>query len=1025
MGSLGKISRPRLPRVLARARLFRLLDSARQRPATWVVGPPGAGKTTLVASWLTNRKLKSLWYQVDVSDGDPATLFQYLAAAAEKLAPRRPKLPALTPEYTLDVFTRRFFRELCAMLSAPTILVFDNCQDAPAGSPLEAVLREALQELPEGMSAVLISRQEPPAGLARLRTHELLQVIPAEELKVTAREAAKIARLRGNTMSAAAVAAACHRVQGWAAGLVLTFARGGTTAPRASSASVKPQLLFDYFAGEIFDRVDDETRQVLIETALPPNVTGALARQLTGCERAEAILANLARRGYFTLRHDGTDSVYEYHPLFREFLLARANESMSPERLAETRRCAGLLLSASGQVEAAVELLSGAGAWADLANAILSEAALLLRAGRAATLGSWIGSLPPSVVQRYSWLLYWQGMCKLPFDPATARQPLESAFAAFRASGDAAGAYRAWSAITLSYHHEWADLTPIDTWIVEFDALRRQFPVIPEPDVEAGVLVAIVTALTFRQPDHPATDEWVQRATDFVLGDSDLQGRVNVASPLGIYLSWFKGDMRRAESIMAALRTAVRTSELPPAIVLEWRATEGAYHQARLESEGCLRASLEGLEFARATGIGLWNVRLGTFVVWAAAARGDWSTVADYLDRIRPTSDRSLLSTAQWAFARGTCALSKREYDVAAECGRIGIETSVRSGFQFGVVLTRLLAARAHECRNELDLAGEHLQAALRIGEATGSRLCTFIGGLIGTTIAYRRGDERQAEECLRRAFALAREHGLTAFFYFTAAEMADLCARALAKGIEPEYAEATIRRLKLEPGERGRDVERWPWPIRIRTLGGFEILKDGNPVQDARKLQKRPLGLLKLLVAGGAGRGVRKEVLADALWPDAEADAAHNALDTTVHRLRKLLGHEVVIARGDRISLNDASSWVDSWELDRKLAQAGACIERGAEAVPLAMRALELYRGPFLPEENTAWALAARDGVREKVLRLLALLAAYAPDARTKLQRVPVHPDPHHTDVVGELRRRAVAADPALEHFSTRGVRA
>lgn len=999
MGSLVKISRPRLPRVLARARLFRLLDSARLRPATWVVGPPGAGKTTLVASWLSKRKLRSLWYQVDAGDGDPATLFHYLAAAAEKLAPHGPKLPTLTPEHALDVFTRRFFRELCAMLSAPTILVFDNCQDAPAGSPFEAVLRDALQELPDGISAVLVSRQEPPAALARLRTHELLHVVPAEELKVTPREAAEISRLRGNTMSATAVAAACHRVHGWAAGLVLTFARGGRGSPRPSGAPVKPQLLFEYFAGEIFDRVDDETRQVLVETALPPNVTGAMARQLTGCERAEAILADLARRGYFTVRHEGTGSVYEYHPLFREFLLARANEAMTPQRLAEVRRRAGLLLCDSGQVEAAVELLSGAGAWEDLASAILSAAAPLLRAGRAATLGSWIGSLPASLVGRYPWLLYWQGMCRLPFDPPTARQPLEVAFAAFRASGDPAGAYRAWSAITTSYHHEWADLTPIDPWIVEFDALRRQFPVIPGPEVEAGVLVAIVTALTFRSPDHPSTDEWVQRGIDFVLGRSDLQARVNVASPLAIYLSWFKGDMRRAESILAALRPVVRTSELPPAIVLEWRATEGAYHQARLESEDCLRVSLEALEFAHASGIRLWNVRLETFVVWASAARGDWRTVADYLGRISPTSDRSLLSTAQWAFAKGTCALCQREYDVAVECGRIGIDASVRAGFQFGVVLTRLLAARAHESRSEFDRAGEQLQAASRIGEATGSRLCMFIVALTGASIAYRRGEEREGEDCLHRAFALAREHGLTAFFYFTATELAELCARALAKGIEPEYAEATIRRLKLEPGARGRDVERWPWPIRVRTLGGFEILKDGNGVPATRKLQKRPLALLKLLVAGGPGRGVRKEVLADALWPDAEADAAHNALETTVHRLRKLLGHEVIVARGDRVSLNEASSWVDAWEVERKLAQASARLEHGgggAEAVPLALRALELYRGPFLPEETAAWALAARDGLREKVLRLLGLL--------------------HHAGAAGEPRRRAVAADPALE---------
>ncbi|HUF22481.1 MAG TPA: hypothetical protein VMP00_17225 [Burkholderiales bacterium] len=63
---LAKLTRPRLHRALARERLFGLLDEAHQhKPATCVVGPPGAGKTTLVASWLDARGIKGIWYQVD------------------------------------------------------------------------------------------------------------------------------------------------------------------------------------------------------------------------------------------------------------------------------------------------------------------------------------------------------------------------------------------------------------------------------------------------------------------------------------------------------------------------------------------------------------------------------------------------------------------------------------------------------------------------------------------------------------------------------------------------------------------------------------------------------------------------------------------------------------------------------------------------------------------------------------------------------------------------------------------------
>src|SRR5262249_5601624 len=179
---LAKTARPTLARTLARPRLFRLLDRAGQRPVTWVWAPPGAGKTTMVASYLAVRRRRALWYQIDAGDADAATFFYFLGRAAPR---RRRPLPLLTAEYRqgLAVFARRFFRELYGRLPAPTTVVFDNYQEVPAGAALHEIMAEALAEIPDGLRLIVISRGEPPAELARHRAHQAIEIVEWPELR--------------------------------------------------------------------------------------------------------------------------------------------------------------------------------------------------------------------------------------------------------------------------------------------------------------------------------------------------------------------------------------------------------------------------------------------------------------------------------------------------------------------------------------------------------------------------------------------------------------------------------------------------------------------------------------------------------------------------------------------------------------------------------------------------------------------------------------------------------------------------
>ena len=112
--------------------------------------------------------------------------------------------------------------------------------------------------------------------------------------------------------------------------------------------------------------------------------------------------------------------------------------------------------------------------------------------------------------------------------------------------------------------------------------------------------------------------------------------------------------------------------------------------------------------------------------------------------------------------------------------------------------------------------------------------------------------------------------------------------AACLEAGIETGYARSVIRRHRLRPPST--DIANWPWVVSVRTLGGFEVQLDGAPLRFAGKAPRKPLALLKAIIAFG-GVEVPHAKLIDALWPGDEGDAGKQALGVTLVRLRKLLG--------------------------------------------------------------------------------------------------------------------------------------
>lgn len=114
--------------------------------------------------------------------------------------------------------------------------------------------------------------------------------------------------------------------------------------------------------------------------------------------------------------------------------------------------------------------------------------------------------------------------------------------------------------------------------------------------------------------------------------------------------------------------------------------------------------------------------------------------------------------------------------------------------------------------------------------------------------------------------------------------------------------------------------------------------------------------------------RGLTKEQVGTALWPEASSAQLRNAFHVTLHRLRKALGGtDRIISVDERYRLSPSLEVeFDAISFDRQMSAALTAARRSAADAPRLLEgALALYRGPFLEGESVGdWALEDRDRI-------------------------------------------------------------
>ncbi len=211
-----------------------------------------------------------------------------------------------------------------------------------------------------------------------------------------------------------------------------------------------------------------------------------------------------------------------------------------------------------------------------------------------------------------------------------------------------------------------------------------------------------------------------------------------------------------------------------------------------------------------------------------------------------------------------------------------------------------------------------------------------------------------------------------------------DFAAHAFS-GVGAHAMVALVERVGQRPGTPSDQRRHPPEPsMSVRCFGSLELVVDGAMI-DLAQVRPRALSVLRVL-ALHVGRPVHREVLMEALWREADPDAARRSLQVAVSSLRALMpgGKAAGITRhGDTYQFElPTGGFSDVRSFQSSLSSGAAASAAGEDlrALDALLHCVDLYRDDLLLDEGPAdWLVDQRNALRLDMIRACGLAAEIA----------------------------------------------
>ena len=371
---LSKITAPcRHGWVIRRPRIEERIGAC---PLTVVTGPPGAGKTTAVASWLAGTHRTVAWVTLDRYDSRP-NLFWATVVAAMRRAGIDFRHPLPAPGRTGGgghEFLLRLALELASQKD-PVVLVLDDFHRL-TGHGLDEDLQYLMRNARPGLMVVICSRADPMLPLHHYRLDGELSEIRANDLSFSVREARLLMAQHDVTLPGDSLKRLTELNEGWAAGLrmaALALQKEPDPEQFVKKFAAEDSAIAEYLIEEVLKSQPARFRTLLLRTSILERVSASIAVEMTGDEGAGDALGTLAHANAFV--EPVGEGWYRVHSLFAEVLRLKLR-SEHPGLVADLQRRAAQWYQSHQCLLAAVRQAAACGDWLLAARFVVDDLAV-------------------------------------------------------------------------------------------------------------------------------------------------------------------------------------------------------------------------------------------------------------------------------------------------------------------------------------------------------------------------------------------------------------------------------------------------------------------------------------------------------------------------------------------------------------------------------------------------------------------------------------------------------------------------